>query len=153
MTQAKQQGKEGLGAVMQAMSDEKQSDKGPPEVAVVHAEGLILVGMPSKLCFRYQNDMGARALRSLSTGRALPTCHSAVIPVDNCKPDSTLPDMRHGLLQTSSTLAAGNPNSQLQNRPIIDSIKLCKLLRDLRENTAVKAVVVRVNSPGMRQPP
>jgi hypothetical protein len=43
--QAKQQGKDGLAAMMQGMSGEKQADKGPPEVAVVHAEGLILVGM------------------------------------------------------------------------------------------------------------
>jgi ClpP class serine protease len=72
-----------------------------------------------------------------------------VVSVDNRMTDSTLPDMRSALLPIWSTLAAGNPNSQLQNRPIIDSIKLCKLLRDLRENTAVKAVVVRVNSPGV----
>jgi hypothetical protein len=97
VTQAKQQGKEGLGAVMQAMSDEKQSDKGPPEVAVVHAEGLILVGMPSTLCHRCKHDLEARTLRSPSTGRSMPTCHS-VIPVDNRKPDCTLPDMRHGAL-------------------------------------------------------
>ena len=47
--QAKQQGKEGLAAVMEAMSDEKQQNKGSPEIAVVHAEGLILVGMTPTL--------------------------------------------------------------------------------------------------------
>jgi hypothetical protein len=77
VTQAKQQGKEGLGAVMQAMSDEKQSDRAPPEVAVVHAEGLILVGMRSLLCCRCKHDLEARTLRSISTNRGLPTCQFA----------------------------------------------------------------------------
>jgi len=31
---------------------------------------------------------------------------------------------------------------------VIDSIKLCKTLRQLRESKAVKAVVLRVDSPG-----
>lgn len=42
----------------------------------------------------------------------------------------------------------GAGGGELQNRPIIDSLKLCKTLRELRDNQAVKAVVVRVDSPG-----
>ena len=60
--------------MMEALSDGKQSDKRPPEVAVVHAEGLILVGMPSIMHFARKHHFKTRTQHGLYASRAVPTC-------------------------------------------------------------------------------